>query len=384
MTVDAIALTQAFIRTEGLSGAEEKMAELVQTTMQALGYRDIERDEFGSVVGRVGPPSNRAALLFDGHMDVVKVTGRWSVDPFGGIIKEGRLYGRGATDMKGGLAAAICGVALAARTGHLNREVAVSASVLEEVIEGVALGAVLDRIKPEMVVICEPSDMTIKTGQRGRIEIILVVEGIPAHAAHPDRGLNPIDLAVQGLAALSALPMPKLDDFGRGLLVATDVISEPYPSVSLIPSKVAVRFDRRILPGETVEDIKEQMTEALMPIHRTAFKIEISRDPIRTFTGREITAPRFLAAWQIDRDHQLVRAAAEGLREAGGEPRLGVYSFCTNGSESAGRGGIPTIGIGPGREEDAHTIDESVGVEELRLATEAYRNLALKLAGRDY
>jgi acetylornithine deacetylase/succinyl-diaminopimelate desuccinylase-like protein len=153
--------------------------------------------------------------------------------------------------------------------------------------------------------------------------------------------------------------MPRLDAFGRGLLVATDVISELYPSVSLIPSKITVLFDRRILPGETVDAVMAQMTEALMPTHHTAFKIEISSDPIRTFTGREVKTPRFPAAWQIDRDHPLVQAAAERLREAGGKPRLGVYSFCTNGSESAARRGIPTIGIGPGREEDAHTADES-------------------------
>jgi putative selenium metabolism hydrolase len=384
LTIDAISLTQKFIRTEGLSGAEDKMAELVEQTMQSLGFRDVERDEFGNVVGRVGPQSNRATLLFDGHMDVVKVVGQWTVDPFGGMIRDGRLYGRGATDMKGGLASAICGVAAAAATGRLKREVAVSASVLEEVIEGVALGAVLDRLKPEMVVICEPSNLTVKTGQRGRIEILLSVHGIPAHAAHPDRGLNPIDLAAKALTALAAMPMPSLDDFGRGLLVATDVITDPYPSVSVIPGKLTIRFDRRILPGETVESVVKQMDQALKPIHSTAFKIELSSDPIRTFTGREVTTPRFLSAWQLDPQHRLAQAAAEGLRLAGGgTPKFGVYGFCTNGSESAGRRGIPTIGLGPGREEDAHMIDESVGLDELRLAAEAYKNLTLKLAGSD-
>lgn len=384
MTIDAVSLTQKFIRTEGLSGAEDKMAALVEETMRSLGFRDVERDDFGNVVGRVGPPSNRSALLFDGHMDVVKIVGNWTVDPFGGEIKHGRLYGRGATDMKGGLAAAICGVSAAAATGQLKREVAVSASVLEEVIEGVALGAVLDRLKPEMVVICEPSNLTINIGQRGRIEILLSVHGIPAHAAHPDRGLNPIDLAAKGLAALATMPMPELEDFGCGLLVATDVISDPHPSVSVIPGKVTVRFDRRILPGETVESVVRQMEEVLQPIHPKAFRIDISCDPIRTFTGLEVTTPRFLAAWQLDSQHPLAQAAAEGLRQAsGGDPRFGIYGFCTNGSESAGRRGIPTIGLGPGREEDAHIIDESVGIEELQVAAKAYMNLTLRLAGRD-
>lgn len=382
MTIDTVSLAQQFIRTEGLSGAEGNMATLVEETMRGLGFRDVERDEFGNVVGRVGPQSNRSALLFDGHMDVVKAIGEWTVDPFAGVIKDGRLYGRGATDMKGGLAAAICGVAAAAATGLLKREVAVSASVLEEVIEGVALGAVLDRLKPEMVVICEPSNLTIKTGQRGRIEILLSVRGTPAHAAHPDRGLNPIELTAKGLTALATIPMPRHADFGCGLLVATDVVSDPYPSVSLIPGKVTIRFDRRILPGETAESVLRQMEDVLRLVHPTAFGVEISSDPIRTFTGREVTTPRFLAAWQLDPQHRLAQAAADGLRQAGGgPPNFGIYGFCTNGSESAGRRGIPTIGLGPGREEDAHIVDESVGLDELRVAAEAYKHLTLTLAG---
>ncbi len=381
MTMDVVVLTQRLIRTEGLSGEEGAMADLVEAVMTELGFREVTRDEYGTVVGRVGPPANRTALLFDGHMDVVPVTGEWSVDPFAGDIRDGRLYGRGATDMKGGLAGAICGVAAAAAEGKLTTEVAVSASVMEEVIEGVALGAVLDQLQPEMVVICEPSSLKVQVGQRGRIELLLTVTGRPAHAAHPQKGINPIGLASRALAALERLTLPKVEGFGEAILVPTDIVSDPYPSISMIPAAVKVRFDRRILPGETVEDVLGQMAEALREIDPAAFHLAVTADSVSTYTDRPIDRERFLPAWRIERDHTLVSVAERGLRAAGREPRLGIYGFCTNGSESAGRRGIPTIGLGPGAEEDAHTADESVALDELRAAAEVYKEMTLAIAG---
>src|SRR5215469_16691770 len=99
------------VRTPGLSGAEQQVADVVQTVMEELGFRDIYRDDLGSVTGIIGPDGERPRLLLDGHMDVVPVVGHWTVDPFGAEIRDGRIYGRGTTDMKGGLAAALCGAA---------------------------------------------------------------------------------------------------------------------------------------------------------------------------------------------------------------------------------------------------------------------------------
>ncbi|VVE75014.1 M20/M25/M40 family metallo-hydrolase [Pandoraea sputorum] len=189
MTIDVIALTQEMVRTPSFSGEEGSMASLVEQHMRDLGFDEIHRDENGSVLGLIGPADTDVAVLFDSHMDVVPVVGEWSVEPFGGEIRDGRLYGRGSTDMKGGIAAAMCGVAQAAATGRLTQRVAVSASVMEEVVEGFALAPVLDRCSPAAVVICEPSKLQIKSGQKGRMEILLTFEGTPAHAASPECGV---------------------------------------------------------------------------------------------------------------------------------------------------------------------------------------------------
>ena len=243
MSFDEIELTQKLIQTPGLSGAEGEVADQVEDAMNVLGFRNVYRDQLGNVIGLVGPQAETTALLFDAHMDVVPVAGEWRMDPYGGEIVDGRLYGRGSTDMKGALAAAICGTAAAAKSGRLSRQVAVSATVLEETLECAALAAVVEQIRPEQVVICEPSNLTIKLGQKGRAEILLTIEGIPAHAAFPDREKNPIQLAAKALDALEKIEFPKDPFIGEAILVATDIISDPYPSISLIPPRVTVRFD---------------------------------------------------------------------------------------------------------------------------------------------
>jgi len=380
MRLDEIELTQKLVQTPGLSGAESDVADIVEDAMNALGFNKVFRDALGNVVGLVGPKAETTALLFDAHMDVVPPAGEWRMDPFGGEIIDGRLYGRGSTDTKAGLAAAICGVAAAAKSGRLNRQVAVSATVLEESLECVALGAVVESLRPEQVVICEPSNLTIKLGQKGRAEILLTVAGIPAHAAFPARGKNPILLAAKGLAALEKIQLPKDPFIGGAILVATDIISDPYPSISLIPPRVTVRFDRRTIPGESEETILNQILDALKSVDDHAFSVSVTRDTVQAYTGKAIEAPRLFTAWKVEQDLPLVKAAQAGVIAAGLEPEFGFWGFCTNGSETAGKRNIPTIGLGPGVEDDAHIADESISVEELRQAKIVYEHLVLNLA----
>jgi putative selenium metabolism hydrolase len=379
MSFDEIELTQRLVQTPGLSGAEGEVADRVEEAMNALGFRNVHRDELGNVVGFVGPQAKTTALLFDAHMDVVPVAGEWRMDPFGGEIVDGRLYGRGSTDMKGALAAVLCGAAAAAKSGRLSRQVAVSATVLEETLECAALGAVVEQVRPEQVVICEPSNLTIKLGQKGRAEILLTVEGIPAHAAFPDRGKNPIQLAAKALDALEKIEFPKDPFIGEAILVATDIISDPYPSISLIPTQVSVRFDRRTIPGETEDSILNQILSELKSIDEHAFSLSVTRDTVQAYTGKVIEAPRLFAAWKVERDIPLVKAAEAGVIAAGLTPDFGFWGFCTNGSETAGKRNIPTIGLGPGIEDDAHIADESISVEELRKAKIVYEHLILNL-----
>jgi putative selenium metabolism hydrolase len=378
---DPVALAARLVRIPGGSGEEQQVGDAVADAMTALGYRDVHRDELGSVVGITGPPAGSPALLFDGHLDVVPPAGSWSVDPFGGEVSGGRLWGRGATDMKGGLAAALCGVAAAARTARLREPVAVSATVLEETVEGVGLGRVLDRLGRPAVVICEPSGLRLKVAQRGRAELLVTARGQPAHAAFPSSGRNAVSLAARAIAALEGLSAPIDPVLGAGILVATDVISRPWPSISLLPAAVTVRYDRRTLVGETPEGIVEEIERCLTLVGADDFAVDIAAQPVTACTGLTLAPPRVLAAWQTDRGDALVQSAMRVLRRAGLPADGDAWGFCTNGSESAGVRSIPTIGLGPGSPDAAHIADESVAVSELAGAAELYRELTLEVCG---
>lgn len=377
---EVVRLTRDMVRIPSLSGQEQAMARYVQDTMQALGFDDIHQDENGSVIGLVGPADAPVTLLFDSHMDVVPIAGRWTVEPFGGEIRDGRLYGRGATDMKGGLAAALSAVSQAARHNTLRQRIAVSASVMEEVIEGHALSAVLDRYQPRAVVICEPSGLRIKIGQKGRTEVLLTLHGQPSHAALQTDAVNPILSAALAMTALANLELPSHRHLGQAILVPTDIISDPWPSISLTPSSVTIRFDRRTLEGETEDEVLAQISDCLQRHGIQDFTLAVSGGPIQAYTGKSADPKRHLPAWMLPEDHELVDALTQAVESCGLPSDFSTWPFCTNGSESAGRRRIPTIGLGPGNEKDAHTADESVDLEQLIQARNVYRHLCRLLA----
>ncbi len=379
---DAVSLTQAFVRIPILSGQEQGMADFVRQVMQELGFDQITVDEKGSVLGFVGPTQAPLALLFDAHMDVVPIAGTWTVEPFGAEIKDGRMYGRGTSDMKAGLAAALCGAAAAARSGTLKQRIAVSASVMEEVIEGYALSHALEQCTPAAVVICEPSRLRIMVGQKGRQEILLRLQGRPAHAALPHLGVNPIQAAAKAISALQTLDLPQDALVGQALLVPTDIISDPHPSISLIPSSVTVRFDRRTLVGESSESVLGQMEQCLQAAGVEGVSLEVVGSQVQTYTGQQASPQRDLPAWRLDESAPLAQAMVQAVQQAGRPVEMDTWWFCTNGSESAGRRGIPTIGLGPGEEAQAHTADESVAIDDVLGAKDIYEQLCLQLAGQ--
>lgn len=372
---NVIEITQQLVRIPSLPGNEKQVSVLIAEIMKNLGFDDIQIDENGSVIGVTGPKDAAIEILFDGHMDVVPVVGNWTFDPFGGEIHNGRLYGRGSTDMKGGIAAAICGIAQAASNKTLKKRVAISASVLEEVIEGFALSNILDIYQPNSVVICEPSKLKIKVAQKGRAEICLTLHGKPAHAANPEVGINPLFLAAKALLALQQIKLPMNETLGAAILVPTDIISNPYPSISMLPNAVTIRFDRRLLIGETQEIVIQQMTDCLSIAGIDTFSIQLSQDEIDTYTGNNSKPERWLPAWETDTHSAIFQATQSALMSIGLDTTIGAWPFCTNGSESAGKRKIPTIGLGPGNEEDAHTIDESINIDQLITATQVYAKI---------
>ena len=370
-----IELTQELVRLPSEAGREKKVANLLAREMRGLGYEEVTVDENGSVVGVVNGARPGPTLLFDAHIDTVGVAPGvpWQHDPFSGEIVGGKLYGRGATDMKGPVAAMILAIAAAAK-GQLAGRVVASASVMEEVLEGVALKAVMDKQHPDYVVICEPSNLRLIHGGRGRAEIHLETIGRPAHSSLPQDGVNAILAMTRAMKVIDELPLPTHEVVGQGIMALTDIISEPYPGHSMIPSRCRVTYDRRLMPGETQESVLLSLAN-LPTIEGATLTSTIARGEYQTYTGRRLVTEKWFPAWLIDQSHEFVQKAATGLESAGLPVTYGTYDFCTNAAYSAGQAGVPTLGFGPSPESLAHIADEYVEVEQLVKTAQGYQGI---------
>jgi acetylornithine deacetylase/succinyl-diaminopimelate desuccinylase-like protein len=185
---------------------------------------------------------------------------------------------------------------------------------------------------------------------------------------------------LRAITAVERLPLGKDPFLGRAVMALTDIISEPYPAYSVIPSRCRVTYDRRLLAGETAEAILSAIT-ALPELDDIQLRATIAQGEHQTYTGACLRGPKFLPAWAFPEEHPFVQAALRGLRAAGITPECSAYQFCTNAAYSAGTAGVPTIGFGPGKEEDAHVVDERVSIEELLAAEQGYRGIIEAVLG---
>jgi len=380
-----IELCRSMIRRPSLSGREEHVAKVVHDAMVYLGYDEVRSDRYGNIVGKISFTQPGKTLLFEGHMDHVDVgdVSKWSVDPYGAVVQDQKIYGRGATDMKGNLAAMICAAAYlkADLYDELCGEILVAGSVHEECFEGVASEEIGREYDPDYVVIGEPSSLNVKIGQRGRAEIILETYGKSAHSSNPSEGLNAVRKMVKVLSEIeSSYVPPEHPVLGKGILEITDIMSFPYPGASVVPDRCKVTFDRRLLLGETEEDVLgaiQKIIDNLAAEDRDLkAKVSIAVGESRCYTGEIIQAKRFALGWFLAEDDEFVVRSMKALRSVGIRPELSHYAFCTNGSYYAGVARIPTIGFGASREELAHVVDEYIDIEELMQASRGYYAIA--------
>lgn len=360
------------IATHSLSTKEGDCAALIVSELRQLGM-DVNTDVMGNVIGRLklGPGP---IVMIDCHLDTVPVVDatKWTAAP-DGEKRDGRIYGRGSVDMKGPMAAVIHAIS-AIRS--VNRGTIVFAgTVAEELVEGPAAIAVAKAVSPDFVIICEPSQRRIARGQRGRAEIVIDVKGSSSHSAYPGEGINAVEVMADVITALRELTPPNDATLGEGILVLIDAKSEPYPSLSTVPERCRATFDRRTLVGEKESHILEPIREIVARVvgrWGATATVELATHQHTTYTGYDVTTTKFAPAWLYELDDVVVARAAEGLKTAGIDAVVTHYRFCTNGSGTAGYLGIPTIGYGPGHEDQAHKVDESIELSDLHLGAYGY------------
>ena len=370
---ETLDLLKKLIACPSLSGEEQGVAEILRGYLTENGFSTAEIDRYGDLVAGAKGSRPGVRLLFDGHIDTVPAdnAGDWATPPFEPSLRDGKLYGRGTSDMKGADAA----FAVAAAQ-YLREKGTDFAGELEECFEGVCAREVAKRVRPDLVIIGEASEGNLKLSQRGRAEIVLETFGVPCHSANPDKGVN----AAAAMCSLinDILKLPPTRDarmVGDGILVLTDIKSEPYPGASVVPHYCRATFDRRLLVGETRESVLAPI-QAIIDEHQRrdpTLKARVSypMGSATCATGETVAAERFFAPWWFAPDERTLRVKA-AMEARGLKPEITGYSFCTNGSWYAGEAGIPTFGFGPSREDLAHTVDEHIALRDLYEAVDGY------------
>jgi putative selenium metabolism hydrolase len=379
-----IAFLKDLIRIPSPSCDEKQVAERVSAEMRAVGFHEVWIDRIGNVVGRLGPGKG-PRLLLDAHMDTVGVGDRsaWTHDPFGAEIEGDLLFGRGAADMKGALASMVYGAKVLAESGlRLNGDLYLVGVVQEEPCEGCAVRAMLDDagICPDWVVLGEPSNLQISRGHRGRAELRVTIRGKAAHASAPERGENAITHAARIIFALDLLAagLPEDPFLGKGTLAVTQ-IENTAGSRNAIPDSCTLYIDRRLTLGETEP---KAIAELQGIIAREGISADVSFTEYRaiSYTGHECCEMLRFPAWVMPENHALVQTAAQVVRQVVGErPTIGRWNFSTDGAYTMGVAGIPTVGIGPGDEAQAHTADERIRLGDCLTAARIYAGLAAHL-----
>ncbi|MCU0520273.1 MAG: YgeY family selenium metabolism-linked hydrolase [Anaerolineae bacterium] len=374
---------RVLVQTPSTSGNESAVAALIMEEMRRLGYDQVWMDAAGNVLGRIGTTSG-PVLMFDSHMDTVEVAEpqAWTVDPYGAVVNDDRLYGVGACDMKSGLAAAVYGAALlASRRDILSGSVLVACVGLEEPSEGTCTRALVEELgyRPDWAVIPEPSNMQVVRAQRGHLEMLLTVKGRSAHSSTPELGVNAIYAAARVVFGLEILAGQLLTDpfMGPGVLAVTEVISRSA-SRNALPDRCELFLDRRLTVGET-EAMSLLEVQRVIAREGVDADVRVIEHDIATHTGMILRARRASMPWALEERHPLVQAALQAGRSVGLRPGVTCWPFATEGAYTAGVARIPTVGLGPGDPAGLHRSNEYVELKQVYAAANAYAALASKL-----
>ncbi|MGK5084553.1 YgeY family selenium metabolism-linked hydrolase [Bdellovibrionota bacterium FG-1] len=384
---DCAQFLRELVAIPSLSTQEENVAARIVREMKKLGFDEAWTDDYGNVIGRVGKGPIR--IVFDGHIDTVGIGNRssWSYDPFQGKIENGYIYGRGASDNKAANAVQVYGAALFKKLGKQLDEVSVYVvgSVQEEDCDGLGLKYALEKSIGNVDFVClgEATELAIYRGHRGRVEIEVSARGVSCHASAPERGQNAIYRMMKLVADIENLHANLAPDhfLGKGSAAVTHIRCET-PSLCAVPDSCTIHIDRRIIPGETREFVMKQI-QALPEFDPQSMEVKILNYDVPSYKKMSLETEKYYPSWVLPQDHPLTQAGIAAAAEVlGRKPEISRWVFSTNGVSSMGLLQIPTIGFGPGQEEDAHTTNDRVRIEDLVTSVAFYAALPGQIASR--
>ena len=334
------------------------------------------------------PPLRGPTLMFEGHTDVVTEgdAQAWTTPPFSAALRDGRIYGRGANDMKAGLVAALIALRAIARSGARLRGNALLGAVCDEEGRMIGIKAFVDRGWADAVdaaIVCEPEENHLCVEQKGVLWVKAVIRGVMAHGAMPLTGVNTAYPMARFLDGMHALEEREIVRHARSPFlgqpsITPTILRSPIPGMgepqnNVMPGATEVVLDYRLIPGQDPEALVAQ-TESLL-------RAAIAVDP--RLTG-DLTVIEVRHPTRTDSTHPVVAALASAhLDLTGAAPTYGGVPGSTDGTILNARKGIPIVTCGPGDIYIPHHVDEWVSVDEIKLAARMYVLAALRYLGAD-
>lgn len=358
---------------------EEKVIKRIEVEMKKAGFDEITIDKMGNIIGRIG--YGKTVILMDAHVDTVG-TGNieeWSFDPYKGKVENNVVYGRGASDQLAGMASMIYGMKLIKELGLSgDYTIYVTGTCQEEPCEGLSLYNIIKDeklIKPDYVLLTEPTNLRICRGQPGRLEMRITTRGKACHSSIPDEGINAIYLMQPIIESIKKLNKTlKVDEFlGKGTIAVTKIECDT-PSSAAIPDKCTIDIDRRLTKGETKELALEQLQTIIDSTAESKnIHLEILQYKATSWTGKIVEMEKYFPGWVLPEDHLLTKGAVKTAQMILNKtPEISKWAFSTNGIATMGDLNIPTIGFGPADDRFAHTVNDQVPVEHLTIACAYY------------
>jgi len=375
-----IALAQNLIRVPSFSGDSEGLSEIAEITsaeMKHMGFSvELVEAQKGltNVIGKLQDSQDAPCILFNGHVDVVPVTDEenWVLAPFSATVRDSRIYGRGACDMKGGLTAMLAAPRIVRSLFHnMKFNIILAATVDEEIGGFTGLKYVVEQgLKADMAIVCEPTDLSIVNICKGLLWLKLTTRGKSAHGGMPENGINAIYKMAKILTLLEhhdfkQAPHPVL---GRPTINVGSIKGGQKPNI--VPDSCQADIDIRYLPTQDHLTIITELKNLIADLGESDPQIEAELEMIR-----------YRSSLEIKKDSTIIQTILAGANDIiGREPGfMGMISPAD--SEYLVRAGIPAVMYGPGHDSLCHTTNEWIAIDDILEATCIYAAIILRSHG---
>jgi putative selenium metabolism hydrolase len=373
--MDVVKLLQELIKIPSLAKEEKEIADFLGKEFKKYCVESWV-DNLNNVVGIIEGKNEGPIIMFNAHIDHANI-GEME-EPFSGKIISGEkwgedgevVYGRGACDNKGAVASMTSALAELSENNNFNGKLIMTAVALEETGDGIGTIRVLNDLKeknitPDIVLNGEATDLDICLGHRGKLEFLLNTFGVTAHSSNPDNGINAIILMKKFIDEWEKKKLPVHEILGKCTSSITNIKCKPGKPF-IIPDVCTLNFDRRYLPEENPEEVKNEVLEVLKRLS----------DDDKTFKYN-LEIIQKMDAFLTPKNNPFIKPLSQSIKNNYKEPNLRGWLFGTDGPFIVNGFGIPTIGFGPGQEIFAHTYNDHVSIKQLEISKEVYKEFVM-------